>query len=136
MWIPKCCDSSSAIDSKLRYTVKLYYQQLKTSTTSGVQSNSYSGSLVLTKRCHIKDRSFLAQDSAINSGVQNAENSKELIFKYFPVTNYAFNEVDWGTSKYKVLSTSKLSSVTIDGTRYTATSSRPFISILVGLKKL
>ena len=141
MWIPKCCSSSSStsnpdLASKLRNEVKIFYQALISKTESGVQKNSYNPQLILTKKCSIKDRSAVAQDTAAIRGSQNPETTKELIFEYFNVTGYNFNEVHWSDSVFKVLSVSKLASVTLDGTRFIADDPTPFISIIVGMKTL
>ena len=137
VWIPKCCESiDNNVDSLMRNQISLYYKKIEGKTQQGQQSNIYTPTLVLTKRCHIKDRSSTAQDTAINNGIRDAENSKEFIFKYFNVTNYKFNEIEWSGSRFQVLSTNKLSSATLDGKRYIAANSTPFISIRAGLKKL
>lgn len=135
MWIPSCCHLDDSA-SKMRNTIKLYHKKLITTNQAGTQKNVYSGELILTKRCHIKDRSLTAQDTAINNGIRNAETAKEFIFKYFDVTNYEFNEILWSGVRFKVLSTNKMSSVTLDGKKYIASDNRPFISILAGVKEL
>lgn len=134
-WLPNCCISDE-IATKMKNTVKLYYNKLVTVNQQGKQVNTYSGNLVLTKRCYIKDRSITAQDTAVNNGIQNAETAKELIFKNFNVTGYKFNEIYWSGVKFKVLSVNKMSRVTIEGKTYEATDARPFISILVGIKEI
>lgn len=137
VWIPKCCESSNNnVDTLMRNQVSLFFKKIETKTQQGQQGNIYTPNLVLTKRCHIKDRSAAAQDTAINNGIRDAESSKEFIFKNFNVTTYKFNEIDWSGSRFQVLSTNKLSSVTLDGKRYTASDAKPFISIIAGLKKL
>ena len=135
MWLPTCCNSQNA-DDKFRSTVKIYYKKLLTKTESSTQKNSYTRTQILMKRCYIKDRSTAAQDTAINSGIRDLENVKELIFKYFDITGYAFNELDWAGSRYQVIGSSKQHSVTMDSKKYNSTDSQPFISLLVGLKKL
>lgn len=135
MWLPNCCSYQNS-DDKFRHTVKIYYKQLLTKTESSVQKNSYNRTQILTKRCYIKDRSPTAQDTAINNGIRDLENTKELIFKYFDITNFSFNELDIGGSRYKILGSSKPLSVTMDSKKYNATTNRPFISLLVGLSKL
>jgi len=137
MWIPSCCGSNNTdIKSKLRNTVSLYFQKLSTSTSNGIQKNINSGNLVLSKRCVIKDRSLIAQDTAINSGVYETASAKELIFEYFDITGIQFNEVEALGARFKVLASNKVSSTTIDGKKYFSSDERPFISILIGLKKL
>ena len=139
MWIPKCCAPEVIevdIIVKMRNVVTLFYQKLHSKIENSVQKNQYNENFILTKKCHVKDRTIIAQDTAINDGIRNAEASKELIFQYFDVTNYLFNEVEWSGARFKVLSTTKLASVTLDGKRYVATDNQPFISILIGLKKL
>ena len=137
MWIPECCSTNGEdVSVKMRNEVKLYYQELLTNTNNGVQNNKYSQNFVISKRCHIKDRSLIAQDTAINNGVHAPDSSKELIFEHFNVTNLKFNEVEWAGSRFKVLSTMPLSAATLDGKKFTATDNQPFISILIGLKKM
>lgn len=136
MWIPACCNSSQDPSQKMRNTVKLYFKKLSTAINSGIQNNEYNGTLVLIKRCYIKDRSVTSQDTAINNGIQNTETAKEFIFKYFNVTNYQFNEILWGNVRLKVLSVTKLSSVNLDSKKYTASDSQPFISIIAGVKQI
>jgi len=137
MWIPECCSSKNEdVTVKMRNKVTLYYQKLLTNTVDNVQSNSYSQNFLITKHCHIKDRSLIAQDSAINSGVHSPDTSKELIFPYFKITDLKFNEVEWGGARFKVLSSSPVSAVTLDGKKYFASDSQPFISILIELKKV
>jgi len=137
MWIPSCCGSNNSdIKSKLRNTASLYYQKLSTNTSNGVQRNIYSGNLVLSKRCAIKDRSLISQDTAINSGIYETASAKELVFEYFDITGIQFNEVEVLGARFKVLASNKISSTTIDGTKFFSSDTRPFISILIGLKKL
>lgn len=137
VWIPKCCESSNNnVDTLMRNQVSLFFKKIETKTQQGQQGNIYTPNLVLTKRCNIKDRSAAAQDTAINNGIRDADSSKEFVFKYFNVVNYKFNEIEWSGSRFQVLSTNKLSSVTLDGKRYVATDQKPFISIIAGLKKL
>lgn len=138
VWIPKCCDTQTdEINKAMRSTVKLYYKALKTTNSSGTQKNTYNPSLVITKRCHVRDRSQIAQDTAINSGKTNPENSKEFIFKYFDVTNYEFNELEWSGSRFQVLNTGKNHTfVDSKRRRYNSTDQQPFIVILAGLTKL
>lgn len=135
MWLPKCC-SYNNYDDKFRHTVKIYYKSLNTRTENNTQKNSYSRTQILSKRCYIKERSVIAQDTAINNGIRNLENTKELIFKYFDITNYTFNEIDINGSRYQVIGSSYLYSITLDSKKYQTTNQRPFVSILVGLKKL
>ena len=136
MWIAKCCTDQPNLNKKFRSTVKLYYKGLLTKVESEIQKNSYSNTQILIKRCHIKDRSLAAQDTAVNNNIRDLENTKELIFQYFDITSLQFNEVEWSGGRYKVLGTSKQSRVTMDGTAYTATDNAPFVSILIALKKL
>ncbi|MFT6842662.1 MAG: hypothetical protein ACJASR_001431 [Psychroserpens sp.] len=137
MWIPKCC-TTNPIDpsTKMRNHVKLYYQELLTNISGGNQQNRYSENFIISKRCHIKDRSLIAQDTAINNGIHSPNSSKELIFEYFDVTNLKFNEVGWSGSKFKVLSVISLAAATLDSKKFIATDNRPFVSILIGLKKM
>lgn len=136
MWIPNCCNANDNSSSKMKHTVKLYYRKLSTAITSGVQNNEYNQTLVLTKRCYIKDRSIASQDSAIVNGIKNTDTSKEFIFKYFDISDYQFNELLWAGVRLKVLGMTKLSSVNMDGKKYNATDAQPFISILAGVKQL
>ena len=137
MWIPPCCtEENKDVTVKMRNEVKLYCQKLLTSTTAGVQNNKYSGNFIISKKCHIKDRSLIAQDTAINNGAHAAESSKELIFENFNVTSFKFNEVEWGGSRFKVLSVAPLAAATMDSKKFFASDSQPFISILIGLKKM
>jgi hypothetical protein len=137
VWIPECC-SNDAIDvvPLMRNEVRLFCQKLSTNTINGVQQNQYNKTFVISKKCHIKDRSLIAQDSAINNGVHAPDSSKELVFEYFNVTNLKFNEVEWAGSTFKVLSVMPLASATLDGKKYKATDAQPFISILIALKKM
>lgn len=139
MWIPTCCSSeedANKVVVKMRNQVNLHFKKLDTNIDNGIQKNSYNNNFVISKRCHIKDRSLSAQDSAINDGIRNLDNSKELIFENFNITNLIFNEVEWNNSRFKVLSSSKLATVRMDGKLFIASDNRPFISILIGLKKL
>lgn len=137
-WIPKCCNPNiEGADAKMRNQVFLYYNKLNVNIENGVQKNKYSSTLVLPKRCHIKDRSIASQDTAIATGVQNPENSKEFIFINFNVTDLKFNEIKWQDTIFTVLgSPVKLSAVTMDRKLFVATDKRPFISIIAGMKKL
>lgn len=135
MWLPSCCHSDDS-SSKMRNTVKIYHKKLITTNQSGTQKNKYSGELILTKRCYIKDRSLTTQDTAITNGIKNANDVKEFIFKYFDITNFEFNEIVWSGSRFKVLNSNKISSATFDGKKYNASDARPFISILAGVIKL
>lgn len=135
MWLPTCCNSDDS-SSKMRNTIKLYHKKLITTNQSGTQKNVYSGQMVLTKRCHIKDKSLTTQDTAVTNGIKNANDVKEFIFKYFDITKLQFNEILWSGVKFKVLNTNKMAKVTMDGKSYEASDSRPYISILAGVKEL
>jgi hypothetical protein len=137
MWIPKCCDQNTdLLNSKFRHTVTFNLKSLSSSNSNDIQKNKYLESQVIVKRCYIKDRSLDAQDTAINNGVRDSTDNKEFIFKYFDITSFSFNSIEWSGSKYQVIGSSKQSSVLLDGKRFVATDSLPFISGLVGLKKL
>lgn len=135
MWIPSCChlDDSS---SKMRNTISLYHKKLITTNQSRTQKNIYSGELVLIKRCYIKDRSLTTQDTAVANGIRNTDTVKEFIFKYFDISGLEFNEILWSGVRFKVLSSNKMASVTMDGKKYNASDARPYISILGGVKEL
>jgi hypothetical protein len=120
----------------MRNTVKIYHKKLITTNQSGTQKNKYSGELILIKRCYIKDRSLTTQDTAVTNGIKNANDVKEFIFKYFDITSIEFNEIVWSGVRFKVLNSNKMSNVTLDGKKYIASDSRPFISILAGVKEL
>jgi|688.fasta_scaffold812933_1 hypothetical protein len=135
MWLPSCCHSDDS-SSKMRNTVKIYHKKLITTNQSGTQKNKYSGELILIKRCYIKDRSLTTQDTAVTNGIKNANDVKEFIFKYFDITSIEFNEIVWSGVRFKVLNSNKMSNVTLDGKKYIASDSRPFISILAGVKEL
>lgn len=135
MWLPSCCHSDDS-SSKMRNTVKIYHRKLFTTNQSGTQKNKYSGELILIKRCYIKDRSLTTQDTAVTNGIKNANDVKEFIFKYFDITSIEFNEIVWSGVRFKVLNSNKMSNVTLDGKKYIASDSRPFISILAGVKEL
>lgn len=135
MWLPSCCHSDDS-SSKMRNTVKIYHKKLITTNQSGTQKNKYSGELILIKRCYIKDRSLTTQDTAVTNGIKNANDVKEFIFKYFDITSIEFNEIVWAGVRFKVLNSNKMSNVTLDGKKYIASDSRPFISILAGVKEL
>lgn len=137
-WIPKCCNPDiEGADAKMRNQVSLYYNKLNVNIENGVQKNKYSATLVMPKRCYIKDRSIAAQDTAIATGIQNPESSKEFIFINFNVTDLKFNEIKWRNTIFTVLgSPVKLATVIMDKKRFVATDKRPFISIIAGMKKL
>lgn len=135
MIIGECCEPGAGqIYHKMRNQVSLNVERLSTNTNSGIQKNNYEKKLVLTKRCYIKDRSQAAQETAVNNGVQNLDTVKELIFQYFPATDYKFNEIVWAGATFKVFSVTPIASITIERIRFVATNQQPFISIIVGLK--
>lgn len=120
----------------MKNQIKIHCKQLSTNTQSGTQKNTYTPHLVLTKRCFIKDRSLAAQDSAINNGIKEPDSAKEFILKYFDVTDYQFNQIEWNGIKFKVLNAIPVASATIGRKKYFATDQQPFISILAGVQKL
>ena len=138
MWKPKCCETTSNIDTKLTRPVDLYIKQLKAYTTStGEQKSTYSaGTLVTRKMCHIKDRSTASQETSILSGKIDPSTAKELIFKYFDTDSLKINEIRWEGMTMNILGISKISSTVLQGTRYNAPNGFPFISIVVGVNKL
>ena len=136
MWKPTCCGNLPDLNSKFRSTVKLHYKALLTKVENDIQKNTYNSAQILIKRCHIKDRSLIAQDTAVNNGIRDLENTKELIFKYFNIKALQFNEIEWAGAKYKVIASSIQSRVTMDGKAYIASDNAPFVSLLVSLKKL
>lgn len=140
MWKPKCCNTSQAqsIETKLNRPVDLYIKELKVYTTStGEQKSTYSaGTLVTRKMCYIKDRSTASQETSILNAKTDPSTAKELIFKYFNLDSIKINEIRWEGVTMNILGISKISSTTINRTRYNAPNGLPFISIIVGVNKL
>lgn len=138
MWKAKCCNTSSTIDTKLNRPVDLYIKELITYTdSSGEQKNKYStGTLVLRKMCAIKDRSLPSQETSVINGKVDPSSSKELIFKYFDISNLKINEIRWEGCIMNLLGITKISSVTFEGRRYNAPNGSPFISMIVAINKL
>ena len=91
---------------------------------------------VIQKKCYIKDRSTVSYEESINNAIKDASNSKELILNYFDVANLKFNKAICLNSEFNVLGVSKLSQVRLEGSLYKANQLTPFISIVIGLKKL
>jgi len=135
MWKAKCCQNDNPL-SLMKNSVELFYKERKSFIQDGRQLTTYAPASSFKKLCHIKDRSQVAQDTAITNGIKNLDNSKELIFSYFDVKNFEFNEVKWSNTRFKVLGVNKISSITMNGKRFNALDELPFISILIGLAEL
>lgn len=138
MWKPGCCNTNLNIDLKLNRAVDLYIKKLKSYTnSSGEQKSTYSaGTLVVRKMCYIKDRSIAAQDTSITNGKIDPSTSKELIFRNFAIEDLQINEIRWEGMSMTIIGITKLSTIVIEGKRYTAPNGSPFISIVVGVNKL
>jgi hypothetical protein len=138
MWKPGCCTQNSNIDLKLNRAVDLYIKKLKSYTnSSGEQKSTYSaGTLVVRKMCYIKDRSIAAQDTSITNGKIDPSTSKELIFRNFPIEDLQINEIRWEGMIMTIIGITKLSTILIEGKRYSSPNGSPFISIVVGVNKI
>lgn len=138
MWIPTCCNSDyKKINQAMTSNIKIYCKKLTTRISDNRQKSSYTSELVITKRCHVRDRSIIAQDTAINSGNTNPEKSKEFIVRNFDVTALDFNQIEWAGSKFQVLSVNKNHSAVLSNrTRIYANDAQPFIIILAGMTEL
>jgi hypothetical protein len=138
MWKPKCCDITSIkdIEPALQYEVALYGNTQNTVNTSSQQITTFVDVPLLTLRCHIRDRSTAAQDTAINQNFKNAENTKEFICDYFNLAQYSFTKLAWSGVSFKVLGVNPYSSVTINGTRFYAPEGKYYVGIQAGITKL
>lgn len=138
IWLGRdCCTNKiNKISNLLSYDVKFYVKKINTSSVNQIQKNIITSEFVLEKKCYIKDRSNASYEENIINGIKDATNSKELILDYFDISNLNFNKAICLNSEYTVLSVSKLSQVRLDGILYKANQNLPFISVLIGLKKI
>ena len=138
MWKPKCCGSTTIknIEPALQYDVTLYANAKNTKQSNNQQTTSFVSELKFIKRCHIIDRSTVAQESAINQNFKNAESTKEFICDYFDLGENSFTKAVWSGIVFKVLGVNAYSSYVIRGTRYNAIEGRYFVGILAGIEKL
>jgi hypothetical protein len=136
----KCCsnaiNSNNNINGLMGYDVEFYVKKINTSISNQIQKNTISSNLVLQKKCYIKDRSTASYEENIIAGIKDGNNSKELILSYFDINNIDFNKAICLGSTYDVLGVSKLSQVRLDGVLYKANQFTPFISVIIGLKKI
>jgi hypothetical protein len=133
-----CCSNNneSSIDSLLQYDVSFYVKKINTAIINQSQKNTITSDFVMQKKCYIKDRSTVSYEESINNAIKDASNSKELILNYFDVANLKFNKAICLNSEFNVLGVSKLSQVRLEGVLYKTNQLTPFISIVIGLKKL
>ena len=138
IWLGRnCCTNKiEKISNLLNYDVKFYVKKINTSSVNQIQKNIITSEFVLEKKCYIKDRSNASYEENIINGIKDASNSKELILDYFDISNLNFNKAICLNSEFTVLSATKLSQVRLDGTLYKANQNLPFISVLIGLKKI
>ena len=135
VWLPKCCVMKTTtikdINSVLNQDVDLYTSVQETKQINGIQNTTYNKTLIISKKCYIKDRSISAQESAISQNKVNPTDTKELIFDHFDIRNINITKITWKGSEFVVLGKNYLSSIKIDGLKYSYV-----VSILVGLTKL
>jgi len=138
MWKPKCCGNFiiKNIEPALQYDITLYANIKNTKQVNNQQTTSFINELKFIKKCHIVDRSTVAQESAINQNFKNAESTKEFICNYFNLSENTFTKAIWNDITFKVLGVNTYSSYVIRGTRYNAPEGKYFVGILVGIEKL